>query len=397
MVGRQFAALALLLGLASGAAAQDAVKIGILNDMAGVYSDQSGRGAVVAAQMAIDEFAKSHPKTKVELVSADHQNKADVATTIARRWFDVEKVDMIADLQNSAISLAVQSLGAQAKKITIVTSSVTPDLYTKGCSPTGIHWAMDAYAQAVGPVQALADKKKWFFMTVDLGGGHLFEAEGIAAVKAQGGEVVGRARHPLGTPDMSSYLLNAQTLGAQVIGLANAGQDAINSIKGANEFGLTAAGILVAPMLFHDSDIKAVGLAQTKGMVIGTNFYWDLDDGTRAFARSFFERFKKMPTDYQANIYTSVRHYLKAVGATGTTDSSAVMAKMREFPIELFGGKTGSLRRDGRVLYDLYVMQIKTPDESKGEWDLMKPLHTIPVDKAFKPLVPGECPLVAVK
>ena len=385
---------AALLAFACGVQAQEAVKIGILNDMSGVYSDQSGKGAVVAAQMAIDEFQKARPQVKVELVTADHQNKPDIATTIARRWFDQEKVDMIADLQNSSISLAVQLLAAQAKKITIVTSSVTPELYTKGCSPTGIHWAMDAYAQAVGPVQALADRKKWFFLTVDLAGGHLFEGEGIAAVKAQGGDVVGRARHPLGTADMSSYLLNAQTLGAQVVGLANAGQDAIASIKGANEFGLIASGILVAPMLFHDSDIKAVGLGQTKGMVIGTNFYWDLNEGTRAFGRAFFERFKRMPTDYQANIYTSVRHYLKAVGAAGTTDPTPVMTKMRELPIELFDGKTASLRPDGRVLYELYVMQVKTPEESKGEWDLMKPLRTIPVEKSFKPMVPGECPLV---
>lgn len=388
------ALLSIGLAVTVPASAQQRVKIGILNDMSGLYSDQSGSGSVVAAQMAIDEFKASHPGVPVELVSADHLNKADVATGIARRWFDQEGVDMIADLQNSAISLAVQHLANQAKKISIATSSVTPDLYGRACSPTGIHWAMDPHSLAIGPVQGLADKKKWFFLTVDLGGGHLFEAAGIAAVKAQGGTVVGNGRHPLGTADMSSYLLNAQTLGAEVIGLANAGQDAMNAIKGANEFGLTAAGILVAPMLFHDSDIKAVGLPLTKGMVFGTNYYWDQNDGTRAFGRAFFERFKRMPTDYQANIYASVRHYLKGVAAAKSTDSTAVMAKMRELPIELFGGTTGVLRPDGRVTYDVYVMQVKSPAESKGEWDLLKELRRLPADEAFRPLSASECPLL---
>lgn len=396
MKGTSALATAFLAGasLLGPAAAQDRVKIGILNDQSGVYSDQSGRGSVVAAQIAIDEFRARHPKTQVELISADHQNKPDVATAIARRWFDTEQVDMIADLQNSAVSLAVQHLANQSRKVTIVTSSVSPDLYGKACSPTGIHWAMDAYALAIGPVEALAEKKKWFFITVDLSGGHLFEREGIASVKGVGGEVVGRGRHPLGTSDMSSYLLNAQTLGAQVVGLANAGQDAINAIKGASEFGLTAAGIRVAPMLLHDSDIKAVGLPLTKGMVFGTNYYWDMSEGTRAFAKVFQERFKRMPTDYQANIYMSVRHYLKGVAGAGTVESSAVMARMREMPIELFDGATGTLRPDGRVVYETYVMQVKTPEESRGEWDLLKQIGRLTTDRAFRPLSASECPLV---
>ncbi|TDR88068.1 ABC transporter substrate-binding protein [Enterovirga rhinocerotis] len=393
---RTMLAAALAMGLAATApdarAQPPAVKIGILNDQTGVYSDHSGLGSVVAAQMAIDEFVKANPGARVELLSADHLNKPDVATSIARKWIDQDGVHLIADLQNSAISLAVQHLGNQTKRITIATSSVTPDLYGKACSPTGIHWAMDPFALAIGPTRALADKKKWFFLTVDLSGGHLFEEQGVAAVKAVGGEVVGRARHPLGSADMSSYLLNAQSLGAQVVGLANAGQDAIKSIKGANEFGLTAGGIKVAPLLFHDSDIKAVGLDQTGGMVIGTNYYWDLDEGSRVFGRAFFERTKKMPTDYQFNIYASVRHYLKGVAAAGTVDADKVMAKMRELPIELFGDKRGALRPDGRVVYDTYVMQVKTPAESKGEWDLLKQIGHLPADKAFRPASETECP-----
>lgn len=387
---------AALVGLAiyTPAFAQQRVKVGIINDGSGVYADSSGPGSVVAGRMAVEEFQAAHPHVVVEFVSADHQNKPDIATSIVRRWFDVEQVDMVADIQNSAISLAVQNLANQSKRISIVTGGVTPELYNKSCSPTGVHFAMDAYALATGPVQALQDRKKWFFMTVDLAGGHLFESEATAAVRKVGGEVVGRARHPLGSADMSSYIVNAQNLGAQTIGLANAGTDAINSIKAAHEFGLLQAGIKVAPLLFFDSDIKAVGLQLTQGMVIGTNFYWDLNDETRAFAKRFFERFKRMPTQYQASVYASVRHYLKAVAAAKTTESLAVMAKMRELPIEYFSPNTGRLRPDGRVLYDTYVMQVKTPAGSTGEWDILTPVRTIPMAEAFKPISESECPLL---
>lgn len=379
------------------AAAQERIKIGVLNDQSGVYSDTSGLGSVTAAQLAVEEFRAAHPRIEVELVSADHQNKPDVATAIARRWYDTENVDAIADLQNSAVALAVQHLANQKRKISIVTGAVTPELSGKGCSPTGVHWSMDAYSLTIGPVRALADKKKWFFLTVDLAGGHLFEAEGMAAVRSSGGEVVGRARHPLGTADMSSYLLNAQTLGAQVIALANAGADAINSIKGANEFGLTASGIALAPLLMFETDIKSVGLQVAQGMVIGTGFYWDMNENTRAFAKTFHERFKRMPTQYQASVYASVRHYLKAVAAAGKTESGAVIAKMREMPVDYFSDRTGTVRSDGRVLYDVHVMQVKKPAESKHEWDLLRLVRTIPADEAFRPLSQSECPLVATR
>ena len=396
---RTFTALlmaAVSLGaLATVASAQERVKIGIINDQSGVYADSSGLGSVVSAQMAIDEFRAKHPKMKVELVSADHQNKPDIGTSIARRWIDTEGVDALVDIQNSAVALAVQHIARQSKKIAIFTGAVTPDLSGKGCSPTGVHWAMDAYSLAAGPVQALSDKKKWFFITVDLAGGHLFESEGMKAVKAAGGQSVGSARHPLGSQDMSSFLLQAQASGAQVIALANAGADAVNTIKGAAEFGLMKGGIAVSPLLFFDTDIKAVGLPLTQDMVIGTGFYWDLNDRTRAFAKAFSEKFKKMPTQYQASVYAATTHYLNAVAAAGTTESGAVMAKMRETPIDYMGETKGTIRPDGRVTYDVFVMQVKKPAESTGEWDLMRAIRTIPADKAFRPLSESECPLVA--
>ena len=390
------AALALCCALLPAAAgAQTKVKVGILNDQSGVYADTSGPGSVVSAQIAIEEFRAAHPSIQVDLVSADHQNKPDLGSAIVRRWFDTENVDAIADLQNSAVALAVQNVAKESKKVSIVTGAVTPDLTGKGCSPTGITWAMDAYSLATGPVQALADKKKWFFMTVDLAGGHLFEGEGSAAVQAAGGQVVGRVRHPLGTPDMSSYLLQAQSSGANVIGLANAGGDAINSIKGAAEFGLRDQGISMSPLLFFETDIKAVGLQLTQGMVIGTGFYWDLTDRTRAFAKVFAERFRqRMPTQYQASVYASVRHYLNAVAAAGTTESGAVIAKMREMPADYFSDTKAVVRPDGRVVYDIHVMQVKTPAESKSEWDLLKVVRTIPAEKAFRTFDQTACPLV---
>lgn len=387
------AAAAIGLGT-SQARAQERVKIGVLNDQSGAYADTSGTGSVVAAQIALDEFRASHPDIPVELVSADHQNKPDVGTAIARRWLDTENVDAIVDIQNSAVALAVQHLANQSKKVSIVTGAVTPELSGKSCSPTGVHWAMDAYSLAAGPVQALSDKKKWFFITVDLAGGLLFEGEGAKAVAAAGGQVVGRVRHPLGSPDMSSYLLQAQTSGADVIALANAGSDAINSIKGATEFGLRAAGISVAPLLMFDTDIKAVGLPLAEGMVIGTGFYWDLNERTRAFAKAFSERFRRMPTQYQASVYSAVGHYLKAVADARTKDSAAVVAKMRELPVDYMAEHEGHIRPDGRVTYDVYVMQVKAPADSRGEWDLMRRLRTIPADAAFRPLKDSECPLV---
>lgn len=378
----------------AGVAAQSQIKIGILNDQSGPYSDVSGRGAVVAADIAIAEFRVAHPQIDIKMVTADHQNKPDIAAGIARRWFDAENVDAIADLQNSSIAATVQNIARERKKISLVTGAVTPDLTGASCSPTGVVWSMDAYSLALGPVQALVDKKKWFFITVDLAGGHLFESEGVAALKATGGQFVGNARHPLGTADMSSYLLQAQASGANVIALANAGADTVNAIKGANEFGMGERGVSIAPLLMFEPDIKAVGLQVAQGMVIGTGFYWDLNDETRAFSKVFNEKFKRVPTQYQASVYAAVRHYLESVFKAGTTDGAAVMKQMQETPAYYFSDHPAHIRPDGRVVYDVYVMQVKTPTKSKSEWDLLRLVKTIPAISAFRPLDQSVCPLL---
>lgn len=376
------------------AEAQVHVKIGVLNDQSGVYSDSSGLGSVVAAQLAAEEFQAAHPSIPVEIVSADHANKPDVASAIARRWLETEGVDAVADIQNSAIALAVQNIANQDHKVSLATGAVTPELSGKSCSPTGVHWSMDAYSLVTGPVRALADKKRWFFITVDLAGGQLFENEGRAAVTAAGGQVVGSARHPLGSSDMSSYLLQARSAGANVIALANAGADTINSIKGASEFGLLDSGVSMAPLLMFEPDIKAVGLPIAKGMVIGTGFYWDLNDATRAFAKRFSDRFRRMPTQYQASVYAVVRHYLGAVAAAGTVESGKVMETMRATPAYYFSDHAAHIRPDGRTIYDVHVMQVKAPGESKGEWDLLRLVQTIPGESAFRPADQSACPLV---
>ena len=384
------------LGLAflQPAAAQERVRIGVLNDQSGPYADASGPGSVIAAQLAAEEFHAAHPSIPVEILSADHANKADVASAIARRWLEVEHVDAVADIQNSAIALAVQNIANQDGKVSLATGAVSPELSGKSCSPTGVHWSMDAYSLATGPVRALADKKRWFFMTVDLAGGHLFESEGRAAVAAAGGEVVGSVRHPLGTTDMSSYLLQAQAAGANVIALANAGADTINSIKGANEFGLVGRGISIAPLLMFEPDIKAVGLPLAQGMVISTSFYWDLNDESRAFAKRFAERFHRMPTQYQASTYAIVRHYLASVAAVKSVDGPKVIAAMRATPAYYFSDHLAQIRPDGRTIYDVYVMQVKKPEESKGEWDLLRLVQTVPGALAFRPAEQSQCPLM---
>jgi len=387
-------AFCLGLAVAAQAQAQTHVKIGVLNDQSGVYSDSSGLGSVVAAHLAAEEFRAAHPSIEVEIVAADHANKPDVASGIALRWFAVEHVDAIADIQNSAIAVAVQNIANQDGKISLATGAVTPDLTGKFCSPTGLLWSLDAYSLVTGPVRALTDRKRWFFIAVDLAGGLLFESEGRAAVLAAGDQVVGSAHHPLGSADMSAYMLQAQAAGADAIALANAGADTINSIKAASEFGLLSRGVSVVPLLMFEPDVKAVGLPLAKGMLISTGFYWDLNQASRAFGNRFQARFGRMPTQYQASVYAAVRHYLEAVDAAGTLDSMKVMQAMRDRPAFYFADKPARIRPDGRTVYDVYVMQVKTPEESKGPWDLLRLVQTIPGDLAFRPLDQSSCPLV---
>lgn len=377
----------------------DTVKVGVLTDLSGLYSDLAGQGSVVAAQMAIDDATGGTGKLlgkKVELVSADHQNKADIASSKARTWFDVEKVDGIFDLTNSAAALAVQELGKAKNKMVVVTGAGSTALTGKSCSPTGIHWMYDTYALATGTGSAVLKEggASWYFLTADYAFGHSLESDTSAVVKAKGGKVLGTSRHPLNTSDFSSYLLQAQSSGAKILGLANAGGDLINSVKQAKEFGLTDSGQTLAGLLVFISDVHSLGLDTTQGMYLTEGFYWDLDDKSRGWSKGFFEKHKKQPTSVQAGVYSSIYNYLKAVEATGTDDPAAVMQHLRSTPINDPIIRNGKLREDGRLVHDMYLLQVKKPSESKKPWDYYTVKQTIPADQAYRPLAQSECPLV---
>ena len=395
--------LALMAGLVSGGAfaqaklTDDVVKIGILTDMSGLYSDVGGEGAVVAAKMAIEDAGGKVLGKPIELISADHQNKADIAANKAREWYDTQKVDMIAELLNSAVGLAVQEVGKQKKRITMNSGAAASRLTGADCSPYGAHWTYDTYALSNGTGKFMVKQggDTWFFLTADYAFGKNLEKDTTAVVKANGGKVLGSVLHPLSSADLSGYLLQAQASKAKVIGLANAGGDTINSVKQANEFGITKGGQKLAGLLVFDSDIDSIGLQIAQGMYLTTGFYWDMNDDTRKWAKRFGERMKgKMPTMVQAGVYSQVSHYLKAVAAAGTDDADAVMKKMRETPINDFFAKNGKLREDGRMVHDMYLAQVKKPGESKGRWDNLKIVQTIPGDQAFRPLKDSECPLI---
>jgi branched-chain amino acid transport system substrate-binding protein len=377
----------------------DTVKIGVLTDLSGLYSDLAGQGSVVAAQMAIDDATGGTGKLlgkKVELVSADHQNKADIASSKARTWFDVEKVDGIFDLTNSAAALAVQELGKAKNKMVIVTGAGSTALTGKSCSPTGIHWMYDTYALATGTGSAVLKEggSSWYFLTADYAFGHSLEGDTSTVVKAKGGKVLGTSRHPLNTSDFSSYLLQAQSSGAKILGLANAGGDLINSVKQAKEFGLTESGQTLAGLLVFISDVHSLGLETTQGMYLTEGFYWDLDDKSRAWSKGFMDKHKKQPTSVQAGVYSSIYNYLKAIEATGTDDPAAVMQHLRSTTINDPIIRNGKLREDGRLVHDMYLLQVKKPSESKKPWDYYTVKQTIPADQAYRPLAQSECPLV---
>jgi branched-chain amino acid transport system substrate-binding protein len=388
------AALAMLAG---GAYADTSVKIGVLNDRSGLYADLSGEGSVIAARMAVEGFKASEKGITVEIVSADHQNKPDIASNIARQWYDQEGVDVIADVPTSSAALAVNDVTKEKNKIFLVSGAASSDLTGKACSPNTVHWTYDTWALAHGTGSAMvaAGGDTWFFLTADYAFGHALERDTAAVVEASGGKVLGTVRHPFPGQDFSSFLLQAQSSGAKVIGLANAGGDTINSIKQAAEFGITQGGQSLAGLLVFATDVHALGLQAAQGLVLTEAFYWDLNDGTREWSKRFAEKNGgKMPTMVQAGVYASVLHYLKAVEATGGKDPAAVMAKMKEMPTDdpLFG--KGQIRQDGRHIHDMYLFRVKTPDKSTGEWDLYEKVSTIPADKAFRPLNEGGCPLV---
>jgi branched-chain amino acid transport system substrate-binding protein len=389
--------LASLAGLlmTGTAYAQTKVKIGVLNDRSGIYADITGEGSAVAAQMAADDFGADKGIT-VEVVSADHQNKPDVGSNIARQWYDTEGVDVIADVPTSSVALAINDITKEKNKVFLNSGAASSDLTGSKCSPNTVHWTYDTWALAngTGGSMVAAGGKTWFFVTADYAFGHALERDTSAVVKANGGEVIGGVRTPFPGTDFSSFLLQAQTSGAQVIGLANAGGDTINSIKQASEFGITQGGQSLAALLMFVNDVHALGLDVAQGLVLTESFYWDLNDQTRAWSAKFEEKTGKKPSMIQAGVYASVMHYLKAVQAVGSKDAAAVMAKMKEMPTDdpLFG--KGVVRVDGRKVHDMYLFRVKKPADSKGEWDLYETVATIPADKAFRPLADGGCSLV---
>ena len=391
---------ALSLALASAAHADISVKLGVLNDMSSLYADISGPGSVVAANMAVEDFTKDHKDIKAEVIAADHQNKPDIGSTIARQWYDRDNVDVILDTTTSSVALAVSEVTKEKKKIFIPSGGGTSDLTGKACSPYTVHWTYDTWALANGTGSAMTKKgaDTWYMLVADYAFGAALERDTTEAVTKAGGKVVGSVKHPLNSSDFSSFLLRAQASKAKVIALANAGSDTTNAIKQAAEFGITQGGQSLAGLLVFSSDVKALGLQAAQGLVLTEAFYWDQTDATRAFSKRFAAKFNgKMPTSAQAGVYSSVLHYLKAVEAAKTKDSDAVMAKMKELPIDdaLFG--TGMIRADGRAILDMYLYEVKKPSESKGEWDLYKVLATIPANEAFRPMDQGGCPLVAKK
>ncbi|MBF5095621.1 ABC transporter substrate-binding protein [Azospirillum sp. INR13] len=394
------AVAALTIGMAGGAAAEisgKTVKIGVLTDMSGPYSDNVGAGAVLAAQMAAEDFGGTVSGATIEIVSADHQNKADVGSGIARRWYDVEGVDAITEVVSSAVALSVQGISRDKNRMFLATGPGTPELTGKACSPVGVHWAYDNYALPTVATTALVKRglKDWYFLTADYSFGHALEGEATRVVKANGGNVAGAVRAPLNTADFSSYLLQAQSSTASVIGLANAGADMINAVKQANEFGITASGKTMAALLVNLPDIHALGLESAQDLTFAESFYWDMNDETRAWSKRFMDRFNgRAPGGLQAAVYGAVTHYLKAIQAIDSDDATKVAEQMRKTPIDDFYTKNGSIRPDGRVIRDMYLMQVKKPSESKGAWDYYKVLETVSGDKAFRPMDQGGCPLV---
>ncbi|MBJ2150275.1 MULTISPECIES: ABC transporter substrate-binding protein [Paracoccaceae] len=389
-------ALALLAAGATAASAEisnNSVKIGVLTDQSGVFSSLAGTGSVVAAEMAIADFGDR--LGKIELVSADHQNKADIGTQIARRWYDVEGVDLIVDVPNSSVVLAVQELAREKDRLLIVSGAGTASLTNENCSPNGIHWTWDTYAVAVSTGKAMVAQggDKWFFLTADYAFGHTMQADVTAVVEGAGASVVGTAIAPLNTADFSTYLLQAPSAGANVIALANGGTDTINSLKQAQEFGLTMQAKLAGLAIFL-TDVHSMGLDSAQGLYLTTGFYWDRTDESRAWSQRFFEKHGAMPTMSQAGVYSAVTHYLNAIAETGTDAAGPVIAQMKATPVNDFFTENGVIRDDGRMVHDMYLAQVKTPAESTGPWDYYNILATVPGDEAFRPLADSACPLV---
>lgn len=378
-----------------GAISGNVVRIGVLTDMSGLYSDIGGQGSAVAARMAVEDFGREVHGAKIDVVSADHQNKADIAAQRVREWIDRGGVDMVTDVLNSAVALATARVVAEKGKIMFNTGAASTRLTNEDCTPYTIHHTYDTYALANGTGRAVVEHggDSWFFLTADYAFGHSLEQDTANVVRATGGTVLGAVRHPLSASDFSSFLLQAQNSGAKIVGLANAGGDTINSIKAANEFGLTRRQNLAGLLVFL-TDIHSLGLEATQGMYVTEGWYWDLNDETRAWSKRFFDRTGRMPTMLQAGVYSSVTMFLNAVKATGTDDGDKVMAWLRANTHSDMFGKNMRLREDGRLIHDMYLFQVKKPSESKGPWDYYHLRKTIPGEQAFQPLSESRCPLI---
>ena len=392
-----FAALLALFGGVAQAQqiSDDVVKIGVLTDLSGPAATATGPGSVAAAQMAVDDFGGKVLGKPIQLISADTQDKPDIAASVARQWYDTDQVDLIVDVPVSAVGLAVQQVANDRKKLFIAHATGTADFHGKYCSPYSMQWVFDTHALAVGTAQEVVKRggDSWFFITADYAFGHSLERDATQVIEQNGGKVVGSVAHPFATPDLSSFILQAQASKAKIIGIASGPPDNVNAIKLGGEFGIVQGGQQMAGLLVLITDVNALGLKTAQGLLLTTSFYWDMDDQTRAWSKRFFAKINRMPTMWQAGVYSSIMHYLKAIQAAGTDDPLKVAVKMREMPVEDFFSRNGHLREDGLMVHDLILVQVKKPEDSKYPWDYYQILTHIPGEQAFGPPNPA-CPLV---
>jgi branched-chain amino acid transport system substrate-binding protein len=389
-------ALTLCGGAAQAQISDDVVKLGVLTDMSSLYADATGKGSLAAVEMAVADYGGKVRGKPIEVVAADHQNKPDVGVSIARNWYDNEKVDAILDVPTSSVALPISALTREKNKIHLNSGGGSSDITGIACSPNTVHWTYDTYAlsNVAGKAMVKRGEDTWFFVTADYAFGMALERDAANVVKESGGKVLGDVRHPLNSSDFSSFLLQAQASKAKVVALANAGGDTTNALKQASEFGITAGGQKLIALLMEITDAHSLGAKETQGLIVTDAFYWDMNDETRAFSKRFYDKVGHMPTMIQAGLYSATMHYLKAIEAIGTDEAPKVMAQMRATPVNDFFAHNGKIRIDGRMVHDMYLFEVKKPSESKGEWDLYKLIATVPGDEAFRPLDKGNCPLV---
>ena len=389
-------AVAATSGAAQAQISDNVVKLGVLTDMSSLYADATGKGSLAAVEMAVADYGGKVAGVPIQVVSADHQNKPDVGVNIARNWYDNDKVDAILDVPTSSVALPISALTREKNKINLNSGGGSSDITGVACSPNTVHWTYDTYAlsNVAGKAMVKRGEDSWFFITADYAFGMALERDAANVVKESGGKVLGDVRHPLNSSDFSSFLLQAQASKAKVVALANAGGDTTNALKQAAEFGIMQGGQKMIALLLEITDVHSLGIKATQGLIVTDAFYWDTNDETRAFSQRFIKQVGHMPTMVQAGVYSATLHYLKAVKALGNKEPLKVMEKMRETPINDFMTHNGQLRIDGRVLRDMYLLQVKKPEESKGPWDYLSIVQTVPGDKAYRPLDKGGCPLV---